>query len=133
MTKIFNKSSEKLKRQSLRNAMPRAEQLLWKKLRRRQVLGYRFRRQYSVEGYVIDFYCPELKLAIEVDGDSHFQKGSQEKDYQRQVQVEALDIHFLRLRNVEVFQHLDDILVALGRKVHELEHRHMDPPAVPPW
>ena len=128
MTKIFNKSSEKLKRQSLRNVMPRAEQLLWKKLRRRQVLGYRFRRQYSVEGYVIDFYCPELKLAIEVDGDSHFQKDSQEKDYQRQVQVEALDIHFLRLRNVEVFQHLDDILVALGRKVQELELRHMAPP-----
>ena len=63
-----------------------------------------------------------------MDGDSHFQKDSQEKDYQRQVQVEALDIHFLRLRNVEVFQHLDDILVALGRKVQELELRHMDPP-----
>jgi very-short-patch-repair endonuclease len=74
--------------------MPQSEKLLWEKLRRRQVLGFRFRRQYSVGGYIIDFYCPELRLAIEVDGDSLFQKGSQGKDHRRQMQVEALGIHF---------------------------------------
>ena len=132
MVRIFNRCSEKLKRQSLRNVMPQAEKLLWEKLRRRQVLGFRFRRQYSVEGYIIDFYCPELRLAIEVDGDSHFQKGSQEKDRRRQIQVEALGIHFFRVRNVEVFEHIDDILLALVRKVQELWGHGYAPPYSPP-
>ncbi len=55
--------------------MPEAEVILWSKLQSRQVDGLKFRRQYSVGRFVVDFYCSELKLAIEVDGDSHFQGG----------------------------------------------------------
>ena len=61
MTKIFNKSSEKQKRQTLRNNSSKAEQMLWSKPCEKQLLGYKFRRQYSVGPYVIDFYCPQLK------------------------------------------------------------------------
>jgi len=76
MSRVYNRSSEKTKRQLLRRVMPKAEQVLWSKLRRRQMLGYKFRRQYSIEAYVVDFYCPAARMAIELDGDSHFQQGS---------------------------------------------------------
>jgi very-short-patch-repair endonuclease len=84
MTELYNKTSEKEKRRSLRNNMPPAEKIVWEKLRNRQIEGCKFRRQYSIDRFVIDFYAPELKLAIEIDGDSHFQDGAQVYDYCRQ-------------------------------------------------
>jgi very-short-patch-repair endonuclease len=68
MTNIFNRTDEKDKRRKLRNNMTNAEKLLWERIRRRQIRNKRFLRQFSVGKYVIDFYCPEIKLAIEVDG-----------------------------------------------------------------
>ena len=52
--------------------MPLAEIILWERLKNRQLEGYKFRRQYNVQDFVIDFYCPELKLAVEIDGESHY-------------------------------------------------------------
>jgi very-short-patch-repair endonuclease len=52
--------------------MPLAEIILWGRLKGRQLDGYKFRRQSSVEDFIIDFYCPELKLAVEIDGESHY-------------------------------------------------------------
>ena len=80
MTQIFNRSSDTEKRRRLRCESPLAEQRLWLRLRNRQLMGYRFRRQYGVGPYVLDFYCPKLKLAIEVDGDNHFEAGAGEYD-----------------------------------------------------
>jgi very-short-patch-repair endonuclease len=70
MTKLFNKKSEKEKRRSLRNNMTEAEKILWLQLKNKR-LGVRFLRQFSVGAFVMDFYCPALKLAIEVDGATH--------------------------------------------------------------
>ena len=64
MTEIFNRQSEKPTRQLLRNTLPPAELILWSKLKSRQLCGRKFRRQFSVGPYVVDFYCPALKLAI---------------------------------------------------------------------
>src|SRR5688500_7623038 len=88
MTHIFNRRSEKGTRQSLRNSLPPVELILWSKLKNRQICAQKFRRQFSVGPYVVDFYCPALKLAIEIDGDSHFQPGEQEKDSTRQRFIE---------------------------------------------
>lgn len=52
--------------------MPNEEIILWSRLKNRQLGGLRFRRQYSVGRYVVDFYCPEVRLVIEIDGDYHF-------------------------------------------------------------
>lgn len=87
MTKAYNKKSLTLRRRALRHSMSKAEVILWKELSHRQMLGYKFRRQYSVDHYVLDFYCPRLKLAIEVDGDSHFVPGADEKDRVRQEHI----------------------------------------------
>jgi len=109
--------------------MPSAESVLWSKLRRRQLLGYKFRRQYSVGTYVVDFYCVELRLAIEVDGDSHYQGGAQERDKDRETFIKSFGIDFLRFRNVEVFEQLSAVLDSIARRVLE----HPKPPCSPPF
>jgi very-short-patch-repair endonuclease len=124
---IYTRNSEKRLRQSLRAEMPSAESVLWSKLRRRQMLGYRFRRQYSVGTYVVDFYCAELRLAIEVDGDSHYQGGAPARDQDREEFIKSFGIDFLRFRNVEVFEQLSDVLDAIARRVLEAK-----PPCSPP-
>jgi very-short-patch-repair endonuclease len=120
MTKLYNKTSEKVKRQQLRSNMPLAERLLWSKLRNRQIEGYKFRRQYSIDRFVVDFYSSELKLAIELDGDSHFQQGAAERDLERQKFIEANQITFLRFTNKEVYRNLDGVCDKIRETVLKL-------------
>jgi very-short-patch-repair endonuclease len=83
ITKAFNRTNHKIKRKTLRKNLPLAEIILWDRLKGRQSGGYKFRRQYSAEDFVIDFYCPELKLAVEVDGDSHYTEDALLSDRKR--------------------------------------------------
>lgn len=110
MTVAFNRKSEKQVRRHLRKNMPQAEAVLWSRLRRKGVEGFKFRRKYSVENFVLDFYCPGLKLAIEVDGDSHFAVGAQERDLTRQEAIESYGIKVLRFTNTDVFENLDGVM-----------------------
>jgi very-short-patch-repair endonuclease len=87
--------------------MPKAEALVWARLRDRQVEGYKFRRQYSVGAFVVDFYCPELKLAVEIDGPSHRRDGGPEYDAERQFFLEGKGITVVRVTNERVYQDLD--------------------------
>jgi very-short-patch-repair endonuclease len=110
MTKLFNKSSEKTKRKMLRNNMPKAEIILWSKIRNKQLLKLKFRRQYSIGPFVLDFYCPEIRLAIEIDGDSHFQEEEIEYDKERQRYIEDKRIKFLRFTNEDVYKNINEVL-----------------------
>ncbi len=111
MTSIFNKTSEKAKRRDLRHNMPSPEIILWPYLQQKGMNGYKFRRQYSIDRYVVDFYCPALKLAVEIDGDSHFVSNDEiAYDQERQKSIEALGIQFLRFTNDEVLDNLDNVL-----------------------
>ncbi len=110
MAECFNRSSETEMRRRLRRELPPAEALVWSRLRRKQLLGARFRRQYSVGSYCIDFYCPESKLAIEVDGDSHFTEEGKLHDRRRQAFIEEFGIRFLRFTNEDVHDNLDGVL-----------------------
>jgi very-short-patch-repair endonuclease len=74
--------------------MTEPEIILWSRLKNRQMLGYKFRRQVSVGPFVIDFYCPEKKLAIEVDGGSHFVEEAEAYDGERQSVIEQFGIRF---------------------------------------
>ena len=69
MIRIYNLKKGQTRRKYFRKNMPKSEVILWSKLKNKQMLGERFLRQYGVDQYVLDFYCPRLKLAIEVDGD----------------------------------------------------------------
>ena len=124
MTELFNKNSELGKRRSLRNSAPRAERIVWSRLRKNQVLGFKFRRQYSVGPYVIDFYCPVLSLAVEIDGDSHFQQDSNDKN--RQDYIERFGIRFLRFTNEEVYKNLDGVLEAIRQAAEEGTPTHQE-------
>lgn len=120
MTQLYNRTSEKAKRQQLRRHLTKAEFRLWQKLKGKQLEGYKFRRQYSVGSFVIDFYCTELKLAIEIDGDSHFEEGAQEYDRERQAVIESVGIRFLRFTNDEVYGNLERVLERITQEIWEL-------------
>jgi very-short-patch-repair endonuclease len=109
MTLVFNRKKNQEKRRYLRKNMPKSEVLLWTKLKNRQMHEERFLRQYGVDQYILDFYCPQLKLAIEIDGDSHFMPGAEEQDKTRQEYIEAYDIRFLRFTNTDVCENLDGV------------------------
>lgn len=109
MTQIFNKKSQTPKRKLLRNHVPPSELLLWPRLKNKQ-LGFRFRRQYGIDRYVVDFYCPESRLAIEIDGGYHGSSDMKEYDPTRQAAIEALGIKFLRFSNKEMENNLDGII-----------------------
>ena len=84
MTKHYNKYSEKEKRKLLRHNAPPSERILWRRLKGKRFAGYKFRRQYSIDQFVLDFYCTSLKLAIELDGSSHFSEHAVVYDESRQ-------------------------------------------------
>ena len=120
MTRIYNKTEEKIKRKVLRSSMPRDEVILWSKLKGKKLGGYKFRHQYSVGKFVIDFYCPELRLAVEVDGDSHYVEGAEISDRERQAIIEFFGITFLRFTNWEIYENLDGVLVKIARHTDKL-------------
>ena len=128
MTEIFNKKSETKKRKELRRQMPKAEVLLWIQLKGKKMQGHKFRRQYGVGPYVLDFYCPELKLAIEIDGDSHFQAGAEEYDRDRQALIEKLGIRFLRFTNSDVYESLNGVLEKVAKAVQRIKKNAAESP-----
>ena len=101
---------------SLRRHSTPAEAKLWEALRGRRLAGYKFRRQHPVGRFILDFYCPELKLAIEVDGEIH--EYQPDYDKARTAQIEAWGDRVLRFSNDEVLYHLpavlDRILAEMG-------------------
>ncbi len=98
----------KEKARTLRNNSTIAEVLLWKFLKNKKMLGYDFYRQKPLDEYIVDFFCNELMLAIEIDGESHF--GKEEYDEARQKKLEDLGIRFLRFEDTEVLHNLDKVL-----------------------
>ena len=120
MTKLYNKTSELEKRRTLRNNPTPAETKFWAKLKGRQLENCRFRRQYSVGAFVVDFYLPELKLVIEIDGDSHFQPDAIEYDQKRQLFLESKGIYVVRFTNEQVYQQLDEVLEAIAQTIRQL-------------
>jgi very-short-patch-repair endonuclease len=103
---------------------------MWIHLSRRQMNGLKFRRQYGVDQYVIDFYCPKIKLAIEIDGDSHYYSAAQKYDTERQKYIESCGIHFLRFTNNEIYDNLDGVLQMIYE--HTMKYKiKSTPPHVP--
>ncbi|MEI8143514.1 MAG: endonuclease domain-containing protein [Candidatus Berkelbacteria bacterium] len=109
LEKVFNKNANKINRQILRRTMPTPEIILWSKIKNRQ-LGVKFRRQYGVFNYVIDFYCTTQRLAIEIDGDSHYGTKAKERDAERQKLISSYDIRFLRFTNREITENIEGVL-----------------------
>lgn len=98
MGRIFNRTEVKNLRRVLRQDRSPAEHILWRYLRGRNMLGYKFRRQHSIGRWVVDFYCPELHLVIEVDGDSHYSDAGVLADREREVWFRQFGIRTIHVR-----------------------------------
>ncbi len=110
----------KEKRRRLRNNPTKAESVLWKYLRNRQIENIKFRRQFSIDNYIVDFYAPAIKLVIEVDGDTHFKDDEMEYDMKRQLELEVFDIVFMRFTNTDVIESTEFVVKNIRMKVREL-------------
>jgi len=109
-TQLNNKPYLKHFRKKLRNNGTSAEACLWRILKGRQVGGLKFRRPHSFNNYILDFYCPEIRLAIELDGAYHFTQEGQESDQIRDKYLNSYGIHVLRYENKWVFEQADQIV-----------------------
>ena len=132
--KIFNKTEYKQRRQALRSNMTEPEKRLWDILRNGQ-MGVKFRRQHGIGHYIADFYSHDLKLIIEVDGDTHFSPDAQEYDKERDAFMKALGIETIRINNNDVItnmsgvhQHIEN---RIELRIHGIDARKNPLPASP--
>ncbi|WP_303926069.1 endonuclease domain-containing protein [Draconibacterium sediminis] len=108
--KLHNRRFFKPIRKHLRNHGTAAEATLWKILRQSQVGGYKFRRQHSIGKYIVDFFCFELMLAIELDGEVHADLNSIARDTERDEELNKLGITVLRYENRWVYEYPEVII-----------------------
>jgi len=101
---IFEKARE------LRKSMTESEQLLWQHLKKRQLNGYKFRRQHPMAKFIADFYCHSVKLVIEVDGGIHRIKDRKEYDILRTNELDQLGVTVIRFTNEEVENNIELVL-----------------------
>ena len=109
----------KQKAKNLRSNLTEAEERLWSFVRNKK-LGYKFRRQHSIGVYIADFYCHELKLVIEVDGDHHFENQQMEWDIGRANDFRSLGIELIRFQNIDVLNNTEMVLTKIREKCFEL-------------
>ena len=105
-----NHPATKEYRRLLRMTETPTERMLWKELKGKQLEGYRFRQQHGFGPYVLDFYCPSLRLCIELDGEIHTEDRVKQKDEERTIFLKENRIKVLRFRNEEVEQNINDVL-----------------------
>jgi len=113
MEKLNNHKHLKEIRKELRNNPTAAENTLWQFLRKSQLDGKKFRRQHSIGNYIVDFYCPSEKLAIELDGGYHNETAQQLNDNERDLFLESAEVRVLRFENAEVFTDVERVLDAI--------------------
>ena len=124
MPQHFNRTTEKAKRRELRNHATDAERLLWQRLKGKQLAGVKFRRQYSIDEFILDFYAPSIKLAIEIDGPTHLSEEAMKYDEVRTKYVERFGIRILRVTNVDVYTNIEGVLLQIESTIREISENH---------
>lgn len=107
--KIFNQENHKDLRQKLRNNRSYSEKLLWMKIRNNQI-GFKFRRQHGIGQYIVDFYCSEIKLIIEIDGATHSTDEELLQDDIRESFFRSLGLNVKRYYNKDVKKNMNSVL-----------------------
>ena len=107
-------------RRSLRRDTTPAEKLFWSKVAQKQFLNLKFRRQHGIGNYVVDFYCPEKKLIIEIDGDTHAVGTGAELDKERTFYLETLGYKVVRYANRAVMFNVEGVFQDLVRRLNLL-------------
>lgn len=121
MARLYNDKLLQPLRRKLRTTPTDAERFLWQRIRDKQILNQRFLRQYGVKNYVLDFYCPAIRLAIELDGGQHAE--NKIADDARTKVLNFQNIIVLRFWNNDVFQNTDGVLQSIFETVQKLMRR----------
>ncbi len=112
---VLKELAQKLRQQGILS-----EVLLWKKIKNKN-LGVEFHRQVPLDNYIVDFYCHELMLAIEIDGNSHDHSEVQVNDLLRQETLEKLGVSFIRFNDKDVKKNMNQVMYVLQLKIEELQ------------
>lgn len=115
--RINNLNYLKERRRELRNNPTKYEELLWKRLVNKKLDGLKFRRQHSLNHYIVDFYCATYKLIIEVDGEIHDQPENQENDRMRDRELAELGYHTLRFTNKQVEFQIEKVIEVVQKYI----------------
>ena len=131
MTKLYNKRKFQEFRSELRGRMTKSEAILWKYIKNDR-LGFRFRRQHGIGNHIVDFYCPKLKLVIEVDGLTHAEEKVFEKDQRKEKFIKENSMILKRYSSDQIFNDLDNTLMDIENICKEIATTPATPPA-PSW
>ncbi len=117
--KIIYNPKLKERARHLRNNSTKSEVLLWSQLKLKQLMGYQLNRQRPIGHYIVDFYCPRLKLIIEIDGDSHLDKS--EYDTTRDHYFQAIGFNVLHFSDYEVKAGLESVLERIEQWIYSFQ------------
>lgn len=120
---LYNNKALKERRKELRNHQTPAEKFLWGYISKNKIKRLRFLRQYGVGPYVIDFYCPKIRLGIELDGNVHKEEENKLYDRDREKFLENLDIETIRFWNNDVLNNTEKVLDKLLNKIEQMGNR----------
>jgi very-short-patch-repair endonuclease len=112
--RIHNRPEFKYFRKKLRNNSTSAEAVLWIQLKHKQLQGGKFRRQHSIGNFIVDFYWPEEKLVIELDGEDHFWEKGIINDTKKTNYLSNLGIKTIRFENKWIFEDIDHVLTEIS-------------------
>ncbi len=118
--RLSNKKENKEQRRYLRTHGTPEEAVLWTQLKSRQISGTRWRRQFSIGDFVVDFYCPAIKLAIELDGAYHYNVGGAAADDIRTSYLNRHGVTVLRFENREIWDNLQGVISVIKDAVNSL-------------
>jgi very-short-patch-repair endonuclease len=116
---MFLKYNSNLKKtgRKLRNNLTDAEKILWSKIRKRQIKNYQFLRQRPIGNYVVDFYCKEAKLVIEVDGGQHFEDKNIKNDELKEDFLKKQGLKIMRFTNLDILKNIENVLEKIYREI----------------
>ncbi|MFH1822822.1 MAG: endonuclease domain-containing protein [Patescibacteria group bacterium] len=101
-----------------------SEKLMWNEIRNRQFMNLKFRRQHLIDGYIVDLYCHELKLAIEVDGGIHNSINLIEEDIERQKIIEKNNIKFFRVKSEDIEFNIKEVIKRLKIYINNIRDKN---------
>ncbi len=107
----------------LRENMTETEIILWEKLRNKQLLGYKFRRQHPINYFIVDFYCHKLNLVIEIDGEYHKKRKQLQLDIDRTKILEFQGLKVIRFSNEEVISNLSNVIKEINNQIELTESK----------
>jgi very-short-patch-repair endonuclease len=112
----YNKTLKEYSRR-LRKEMTDAERLLWSKIRGKQLKGYQFYRQKPIGKFIVDFYCPNANLVLELDGGQHYTEDGITKDRRRDNFMRSIGLRVLRFSDREVFENIEGVIEKIGENL----------------